>query len=171
MPARLSARWSPPRFSFAPGQYRLLFALTIIPGVIAVALLFRVEEPGGPRPLAPEAHAHATTPAQSLPRPLLGFFAVLFVFSLGNSADAFLLLRLSDSLGSATFVPLIWSALHVVKASLSTWGGALSDRLGRKRVIVLGWATYAVVYLGFARTERPEMLIAWFLVYGACISR
>jgi MFS family permease len=91
---------------------------------------------------------------------------VLLVFSLGNSADAFLLLRLSDTLGSVTFIPLLWAGLHVVKASLSTWGGTLSDRMGRKRVIVIGWAIYAVVYLGFAAARDASTLIAWFLVYG-----
>jgi MFS family permease len=102
-----------------------------------------------------------------LPKPLIVFLAVLLVFSLGNSADAFLLLRLSDVLGSATYIPLLWAGLHVVKASLSTWGGALSDRLGRKRVIIVGWTIYAVVYLGFATARDAWTLIAWFLVYGS----
>ena len=105
-------------------------------------------------------------PAAPLPRQLGAFLAVLFLFSLGNSADAFLLLRVSESLGSATYIPLLWSAFHVVKASLSTWGGALSDRLGRKRVIVMGWAIYAVVYLGFATARTAWSLIGWFLLYG-----
>jgi MFS family permease len=93
--------------------------------------------------------------------------AVLFIFSLGNSADAFLLLRLSDALGSATYIPLLWAGLHVVKASLSTWGGALSDRFGRKRIIVSGWILYAIVYLGFALSTSATSFIAWFLAYGA----
>ena len=105
----------------------------------------------------------ATSP---LPRRFVAFLAVLVVFSLGNSTDAFLLLRLSDALGSATFIPLLWAGMHVVKASLSTWGGMLSDRLGRKRVIVIGWTIYAVVYLGFATARDESRLIAWFLVYG-----
>ena len=100
------------------------------------------------------------------PRHLTAFPAVLVIFSLGNSADAFLLLRLSDAIGSATFVPLLWAGMHVVKASLSTWGGTLSDRFGRKRVIVIGWTIYAVVYLGFATARDASTLIAWFLVYG-----
>jgi MFS family permease len=91
---------------------------------------------------------------------------VLLIFSLGNSADAFLLLRLSDALGGITYVPLLWAGIHVVKASLSTWGGGLSDRLGRKRVIVIGWTIYAVVYLGFASTPGAVGLICWFLLYG-----
>ena len=171
---------------FAPGEYRLLFGLTLIPGAIAVALLFLVPEPDsaidspgplrGNRPTTPDEKTHvgrvplsesAGGPADRLPKPLIAFLAVLLVFSLGNSADAFLLLRLSDVLGSATYIPLLWAGLHVVKASLSTWGGALSDRLGRKRVIIVGWTIYAVVYLGFATARDAWALIAWFLVYGS----
>ena len=164
---------------FAPGEYRLVFALTLIPGAIAVALLFLVPEPssddrgesdgrrGGPSgPPSPEPERLARQPAIRLPKRLYAFLAVLIVFSLGNSADAFLLLRLSDALGSVTFIPLLWAGIHVVKASLSTWGGTLSDRLGRKRVIVIGWAIYAIVYLGFATARDASTLIAWFLVYG-----
>ena len=163
----------------APGNYRLVFALTLIPGALAVALLFLVREPdavatpdsnagGGNHDPSPEAFttAPAAGAMTAIPRRLMAFFAVLLLFSLGNSADAFLLLRLSDELRSATYVPLLWSALHVVKASLSTWGGALSDRLGRRRTIIIGWAIYAVVYLGLATASSPLVLIAWFLAYG-----
>lgn len=162
---------------FAPGEYRLVFALTLIPGAIAVALLFLVPEPDasgplrGTRPTSVErvrtrpAGGHGSDDTRR-PTPLITFLAVLVVFSLGNSADAFLLLRLSDALGSVTYIPLLWAGIHVVKASLSTWGGTLSDRFGRTRVIAIGWAIYAVVYLGFATSHDASTLIAWFLVYG-----
>jgi MFS family permease len=150
---------------FAPGEYRLVFALTIIPGAVAVALLFLVPEVPAPRPGA--ADASVTRGSWSpLPRRLWVLLATLLLFSLGNSADAFLLLRISETLGGATYVPLLWSAFHIVKASLSTWGGALSDRLGRKQGIVVGWSIYAVVYLGFATASSAGALVAWFLVYG-----
>ena len=159
---------------FAPGDYRLLFALTAIPGAMAVGLLFLVPEARRTNGTGAGSPAHAPQEAalparhiQHLPTPLFAFLAVLFVFSLGNSADAFLLLRLADAVGGATYIPLLWAAIHVVKASLSTWGGALSDRLGRKRVIVLGWAIYAVVYLGFASAQGASALVGWFLLYGA----
>jgi MFS family permease len=156
----------------APGEYRLVFALTMIPGAAAVSLLLFVPEPeagtraasvsnvpAGAKGLAPHTE-------RRLPRRLRAFLSVLLLFSLGNSADAFLLLRVSEALGSATFIPLVWSAFHIVKASLSTWGGALSDRLGRKRGILVGWLIYAVVYLGFATAVSAGALLAWFLVYG-----
>jgi len=154
---------------FAPERYRLLFALTAIPGAIAVALLFFVDEdatpPGGR--VTPNAQRPIPKPqAVRLPGRVAALLGVLLVFGLGNSADAFLLLRLSDALGGVTFVPLLWSAIHVVKASLSTWGGGLSDRYGRKRMIVAGWSVYALVYFGFATSAGAAAFIAWFLFYG-----
>jgi len=162
---------------FAPERYRLLFALTAIPGAIAVAMLFFVDEDAGtdgPQTGAP-ANSRTSAPANQrtreqrsgpLPRRLIALMGVLLVFSLGNSADVFLLLRLSDVLGGATYVPLMWAGIHVVKASLSTWGGTLSDRLGRKQMIVSGWIVYALVYLGFAVSTSAAAFISWFLFYG-----
>jgi MFS family permease len=156
---------------FLPGEYRLLFALTAIPGAIAVAMLFLVREPDIVAPPAEPAQRlkagqAVTLKPTDLPKRLWAILGVILVFSLGNSADAFLLLRLTDALGAATYVPLLWGALHVVKASLSTWGGGLSDRIGRKRVIVIGWAVYALVYLGFSMANSAPAFIAWFLLYG-----
>jgi MFS family permease len=154
---------------FAPENYRLVFALTIIPGAIAVALLFLVPEErvAAEASIAPSRDAATGRAANTrLPGRLYLVLAILFLFSLGNSADAFLLLKLADVLGGATYVPLLWAGLHLVKASLSTWGGGLSDRFGRKAVIVIGWTIYAGVYLGFARSSTAAAFIAWFLVYG-----
>ncbi len=154
---------------FVPEGYRLLFGLTAIPGAIAVALLFLVDEDAAPAEAAPvRAVEPASPPAATsrFPRPVIALLGVLLVFGLGNSADAFLLLRLADALGGVTYVPLLWSAIHVVKASLSTWGGGLSDRYGRKRMIVAGWSVYTLVYVGFALSTGAAAFIAWFLFYG-----
>ena len=155
--------------AFFPGQYRLLFALTAIPGALAVATLFRVEEPSSASGYGAAGSA-ATQERQAhfarLPKDLYLVLGIIFLFSLGSSADAFLLLRLADALGSATFLPLLWAAHHVVKASLSTWGGGLSDRLGRRSVIVIGWAIYSLVYLGFALVSNAVAFVALFLFYG-----
>ena len=170
---------------FFPGEYRTLFLLTAIPGAAAVAMLFWVQEPDADirsdPPAAPTKQLHergSQAPSLSaarniepqgrspLPGRLYAVLGIILLFSLGNSADAFLLLRLTDALGSAALIPLLWAGLHVVKASLSTWGGGLSDRLGRKRVIVIGWAIYALVYLGFATATSAIVFVAWFLFYG-----
>ncbi len=159
---------------FLPNQYRLLFGLTVIPGAIAVALLFFVDEDAAiepsnqrsPEPSQPRTLEPRTATSHRLPARVVALLGVLLVFGLGNSADAFLLLRLSDALGGATYVPLLWAAIHVVKASLSTWGGGLSDRYGRKPMIIAGWIVYALVYFGFATSTGATAFIAWFLFYG-----
>lgn len=154
-----------------PGHYRVLFALTIVPGALSVYMLTRLPAdtaaPCGER-LAARA-SREPRPAFSwreLPGRFYTLLAVLVVFTLGNSADAFLLLRLSDVGVQPVFIPLLWSALHVVKAGMSVWGGVKSDRWGRRLVIGSGWIVYAVVYAGFAFTHSIGGLIAWFLVYG-----
>jgi len=153
-------------FLFAwPGEYRTLFALTIVPGALAVWMLSRVDE----APSTPNAQLPTSKPIVStiaMPRRLWAVLGIILIFSLGNSADAFLLLRLSTALGHDAYLPLLWASLHVVKASLSVYGGALSDRVGRKAVIVAGWGVYAIVYLGFAMAESGAVLVGWFLAYG-----
>jgi len=157
-------------FLFAlPGQYRLLFALTIIPGALAVASLFLVHEPA-PEPVALRPGSTASKASlegwRSLPRQYFVVLAVILVFTLGNSADAFLLLRLTDVGVEPAAIPLLWALLHVVKAGLSVWGGVKSDVWGRRLVIGVGWIIYALVYLGFATATSATALIGWFLFYG-----
>jgi len=91
---------------------------------------------------------------------------VLALFTLGNSTDAFLLLRLTDAAGTVRYVPLMWSALHIVKAIVSVVGGSWSDRVGRRTVIAIGWLIYAIVYAGFALSTSLTALLAWFMIYG-----
>ena len=147
---------------FYPDQYRTLFALTIIPGAIAVALILFVREPAATEVRTPNAIQADVV----LPRDFTRFMFVLALFMLGNSTDAFLLLKLTDAAGGAQFIPLLWSAHHVVKAAVSVVGGSWSDRVGRRSVIAIGWLVYAAVYAGFALSETLPALIAWFLVYG-----
>ncbi len=147
-----------------PGRYRTLFALTAIPGLAAVVLLLWVKE-------RPHTHSAAIPDPQvpgagALPKPLVRYLVVLSVFTLGNSADAFLLLRLTEAAGGPALIPLIWSSLHVVKMGASLAGGAASDRFGRRPLIAIGWLIYAAVYTGFGFATTMWALVAWFLVYG-----
>jgi MFS family permease len=154
-------------FLFAfPDRYRMLFALAAIPGMATVVLLLGIKE----RPHAVPSIRSSESPTISggaLPWELKRYLFVLSVFTLGNSADAFLLLRLTEAAGGPQLIPLFWSALHVVKMTTSLVGGSASDRFGRRPLIAAGWIIYAAVYAGFAFASSLWMLVAWFLLYGA----
>jgi len=106
----------------------------------------------------------------SLPAPLKRYLWILSVFTLGNSSDAFLLLQLSQSGVPLIGLTALWSAQHAIKALLSMRGGALSDRMGRRTLIVSGWILYAVVYAGFAWSTSIEALVGWFMLYSVYAS-
>lgn len=94
------------------------------------------------------------------------FLFLVALFTLSNSSDAFLLLRARDAGVSEMATLLLWSALHAVKVLSSLIGGDLSDRLGRKTLIVSGWLVYAAVYAGFAFVSTPITVWILFLIYG-----
>ncbi len=154
---------------FRPDDYRTLFTLTIVPGIIVILVILRVPERTRVRATVTPGAAAAPAPAIGHAR-LGGRFskamAVILLFSLGNASDAFLLLRLGDLGVAAFWIPLLWSALHVVKVGASLAGGVLSDRLGRRTMIGAGWIVYALVYAGFGVFDTRPVVIAIFLAYG-----
>jgi len=156
-----------------PSHYRTLFALTIIPGAISVLLIFLIPERDDVDDvrLNPDAAkgAHAeprTLNPEPLPTRFTRFMVILSIFALGNSTDAFLLLRLTEAAGSPKFIPLMWAGIHVVKSAVSFVSGSWSDRIGRRAVITIGWVVYAIVYAGFAVSTSLTSLLTWFIVYG-----
>lgn len=150
-----------------PGEYRTLFSLTIVPGIIAVLLLFFVSENVRPARASNEAPRERLLGGWSpLPARFYRYLIVLAIFTLGNSTDAFLLLRFTDVGLAPAWIPIVWAALHVVKATSSVYGGSLSDRWNRRSVIALGWGIYAAVYVGFAVIDSILPLLACFLAYG-----
>jgi MFS family permease len=148
---------------------RNVFLITAVPGVLTMcALVFGVKEP--PRetatpgkPLGEIEH----TRARSM---LVRCIVAVVIFGLGNSSDAFLLLRAQQCGIALRWVPLVWMAHNATKALLSTWGGALSDRFDRRRVIVVGWAIYGGVYLCFGVASAPWHIWALFVAYGVYYS-
>ncbi len=95
------------------------------------------------------------------------YLIVIALFTLSNSTDAFLLLRASDAGISPVMLPLLWMALHLSKVVSSLIAGDLSDRIGRKTLIITGWLIYALVYAGFAFVDSAWQAWVLFIVYGA----
>jgi len=147
---------------------KTVFLLSFIPGLLAVCLLFvglREKPVAGPRPALSSGFNFRAAWA-GMPAGFRKYLAIILAFTLGNSTDAFLLLRAQQLGVSIALLPAIWVALHVVKMGFSVPGGILSDRIGRKKVIVTGWIVYALVYGGFAFASSQWHVWALFMVYG-----
>jgi MFS family permease len=151
---------------------RRVFLLTAIPAALSVALLvFGLREV--PRPTLPTMREGEGTPrpAGSLRAAGLGarfwwLFAILTIFTLGNSSDAFLLLRATQLGIAPLLVPVLWALLNLVKALFNVPGGVLSDRFGRRPLLIAGWTIYAAVYLGFGLAGAAWQVWVLFAVYG-----
>jgi MFS family permease len=143
-----------------------VFLLSFIPGTLAVALLLAgLREREAARGTGGSTFNFRSAWTE-MPDGFRKYLLIIFIFTLGNSTDAFLLVR-AQALGvPIAFLPTIWVALHVVKMAFSVPGGMLSDRLGRKRIIVAGWVVYALVYAGFAFASRQWHVWALFATYG-----
>ena len=145
---------------------REVFWLAAIPGVIVMIILIAAVRE------APADRAEAREPPDLRAglAPLGGGFRRLLLavllFTLGNSTDAFLLLRLADAGVAPSWIAVLWSAHHVIKMGATYLGGRLSDARGRRSMIIGGWLLYAAVYVGFALVDQPAALIAVFLGYG-----
>lgn len=144
-------------------ELRTVFMLAAIPGVLAVACVAVVREQAAPATAVAQS-ADATR--EPLPRPLRSYFAILFLFALANSSDAFLLLRARELGVSTTAIPLLWAALHVSKLLSAYWGGDLSDRVPRVRLILAGWAIYAFTYLALGFVHDVRLVWLLFVIYG-----
>jgi MFS family permease len=142
---------------------RTVFWLSAIPGAIAVAIaVFMVRE----KAPAVERHSATIDPKVPLPARFWAALGAVTLFTLGNSTDAFLLLRATQLGVPVALAPILWAMLHFVKSTTSTPGGILSDRVGRKPAVVSGWIIYAIVYLLFGRASQAWQAWALFAVYG-----
>ncbi len=114
---------------------------------------------------APKAEG-ATAPIPAISPHFKPFLLIMVLFTLGSSTDAFLILRAQDLGLSVLEILLALVAFNIVYTLISGPAGILSDRLGRKRLIVFGWMFYAAVYLGFAVAGQAWQVWPLFLLYG-----
>ena len=150
-----------------PGQehaLRNVFWLSAIPGAIAIIVLLVVVRDVPHHD--PQKTADAATESGRLGGRFWGYLVVVLLFTLGNSTDAFLLLRANQLGVPVALAPVLWAVLNFVKAATGTYGGKLSDTLGRKPLIVGGWLLYAAVYFAFAVAGAPWEAWALFAIYG-----
>jgi MFS family permease len=136
-------------------------------GLLApVTLFLRLQDPRATDP----AHAAArVAPARTrggLQKGFAFYLTVCVLFALGNSSDAFLLVRARELGWGPAAIPLLWFFHHLVKSAVAIPGGALSDRHSRAVVVSAGWLAYALTYVGFAFATAGWQMLALFLAYA-----
>lgn len=147
----------------AEGTFRTLVLWSLVPAALGVALLA-----AGARDIpAPEgAAARPELRLRGLGRGFRAFVGCSVVFELGNSADAFLVLRAQERGLSVVDVLWVLLAFNVVYAVVATPAGAIADRVPRRLVVLASWAVYAVAYLGFAVAQSAAHITVLYLLYG-----
>jgi MFS family permease len=142
-------------------KYHYIFFITAIPLVIALGILsIYVKEV--PIPKTDDTnHSKAI-----LPHKFYLFLGIFLFFSLGNSSDTFLLLRAQNVGVSLLGIPLVYALFNFIYAAASIPLGSLSDKIGREKVILMGWISYAVAYLGFGLAEKSYQIWLLFAFYG-----
>lgn len=147
---------------------RHLFWLAAFPGLLSVlvVVLFVRETPRRVAPPPAEKPKEHLTLAGHLGGRFWAVLVVIFVFTLGNSTDAFLLLRAKDLGVPVALAPILWACLNFVKSLSNVPGGIFSDRVGRRAALVLGWLIYAASYFLFARASQAWQAWVLFAFYG-----
>src|SRR6516162_7616944 len=146
-----------------PDQLRTLFLVTLLPGLLVILLLvLGLREPHATK--QPQERLRLTL--KPFGRNFRLYLLALVVFTLGNSSDAFLLVRAGELGVPAVLLPLLWCAFHVVKSLSNLFLGRAVDRFRPRPFIFLGWLLYAGVYLAFALATTAWQAWAFFLAYA-----
>lgn len=144
-------------------DYRLVFWLSLVPGIVAVALIVRFIESDG---TVSQRHALPSWSFRSFDTRFWEFLLVVGLFSLGNSSNAFLILKAEQVGTSPAWISGMYLAFNGVYALVSLPAGMLADRLGMKRMIAGGFGLFAAVYAGFALAVTPWHIAGLFVAYG-----
>ena len=148
--------------SIFPLNYSYIFLLATIPAILGVlTIIVFIKEA--------KAEKKETTnkiSLKQLPKKFYFFLIIIFVFTLGNSADALLLVKTSETGIDKSYIPFVYMIFNTVSVLLAIPIGKLSDRIGREKLIILGFLVYAIVYYFFGRFNSINIFIFLFMLYG-----
>jgi MFS family permease len=148
--------------SIFPLNYSYIFLLATIPAILGVlTIIIFIKEA--------KTEKKETTnkiSLQLLPKKFYFFLIIIFVFTLGNSADALLLVKTSETGIDKSYIPFVYMIFNTVSVLLAIPIGKLSDRIGREKLIILGFLIYAIVYYFFGRFNSINVFIFLFMLYG-----
>jgi MFS family permease len=148
--------------SSLPGSYRMIFLIAGIPAILAIfVLLFGIKEARKNK-----QELFAKFHFKEFPAKYYFFLGIIFVFTLGNSTDALLMVKANDVGVKVALIPLVYLVTNVVSVFASIPVGSLADKVGKEKILIVGFLIYAVVYYGFGITTSTEAIIALFALYG-----
>jgi MFS family permease len=148
--------------SVFPGNYRMIFLIAGIPAIVAIlVIIFGIHE-------ARKKKEELITgfKFKDLPRKYYFLLAIVFIFTLGNSTDALLLVKANEVGVKIAFIPLVYLVTNMVSVLAAIPMGTLSDRVGKEKILIAGYLIYAAVYFGFGITTRTGSVVALFALYG-----
>jgi MFS family permease len=139
---------------------RWVFYLAIIPGLLAVLMILLVKE----RPAPVTAKSRIDLSLRQFPKPYWRYLLATALFGIGNSSNSFLILQTKDLGASLEATILIYAAFNLVAALISYPAGFLSDRWGRRNILLLSFLIFFVAYLGFALTRNVAPIAVLWIV-------
>lgn len=147
--------------SLSHQNYRLLFALTLIPGIIAILFVLL-----GVKEITPQVKSVFKFSYSNINPRLKSFFIIMIIFTLGNSSDAFLLLRARELGLSVSLIPILWLVFNISYFLWAYPAGVFSDMMGRKNTIIFGFLIYTITYTAMAANKSIMLLWFIFVMYG-----
>jgi len=148
--------------TFQQKTFQTIVLVSILPAILAVIALavgtkeVKTRQAGSPPKIT----------FKGLGKNFLAFMLIVGIFDLGNSSDAFLVLRAQERGMSVLHILLMLAVFNLIYALISTPAGILSDKIGRKKLIIAGWLVYALIYLGFALAGTAVHIALLYVAYG-----
>jgi len=145
-----------------PGGCRRVFLFAAIPAFLGVlTIIFFIKEAK-----ANQESLSKKIVLKDFSKSYYIFLIIIFIFTLGNSTDALLLVKANDIGINITFIPLVYLIFNTVSVLLSVPMGRLSDKIGKDKLIIFGYLIYSIVYYGFGRTSNEITVMMLFSLYG-----
>jgi len=146
-------------------NYKRMFVLSIIPAVIGLCMFFFIKEKKTSR--SEKSKKPFWENIRKVDSQLRLYLVVVFLFTLGNSSNAFIILKANAVGFNVTSVILLYFIYNITASVLSIPLGKLSDRIGRKKLLIPGYLAFSLCYLGFAFASTQWMMVVIFVIYGA----
>ncbi|MCK9462208.1 MAG: MFS transporter [Proteobacteria bacterium] len=145
-----------------PEDYRTVFVLAAIPAALGVVTILSLIKEAS----KPKESLYRKFRFRDFPKRYYLLLGIVFLFTLGNSTDALLIVKANEVGVQVAYIPLVYLVFNAVSVALSIPLGKRSDRIGRERMLAFGYLVYAAVYFGFGHTNDTRVIVGLFAAYG-----